>query len=107
MSQAERPKFKSTIIDAEWTRAPSGVPSSHPSSTQPVMQAVAQAVAQSESQPASPESEPPRRSEPRLAVWSRSVPGEAVVARGPFIMNTEEEIARAFADLREGGFQRL
>ena len=74
MSQPERPKFKSTIIDAEWTRAPSAVPPSSPPASQSPEQAERQAVG--------PESEPPRRSEPRLAVWSRTVPGEAVVARG-------------------------
>jgi len=74
MSQAERPKFKSTIIDAEWTRAPSAVPPSTPPVSQPPVQAA--------QQPAAPESDAPRRSEPRLAVWSRTNPGEAVVARG-------------------------
>lgn len=33
--------------------------------------------------------------------------GEPVVARGPFIMNTEDEIAQALADLRQGRFERL
>ncbi len=28
--------------------------------------------------------------------------GEPIVQRGPFVMNTEEEIQRAFADYRAG-----
>jgi hypothetical protein len=32
--------------------------------------------------------------------------GEPVVSRGPFVMNTEEEIAAAFSDLRAGKLGR-
>jgi redox-sensitive bicupin YhaK (pirin superfamily) len=32
--------------------------------------------------------------------------GEPIVPYGPFVMNTEEEIRQALADLREGTFVR-
>jgi len=40
-------------------------------------------------------------------LWMEGVPiGEPVVSRGPFVMNTEEEIAAAFRDLRAGKLGR-
>ena len=39
--------------------------------------------------------------------WMEGVPiGEPVVSRGPFVMNTEEEIVAAFSDLRAGKLGR-
>jgi quercetin 2,3-dioxygenase len=40
-------------------------------------------------------------------LWMEGVPiGEPIVSRGPFVMNTEEEIAAAFRDLRAGKLGR-
>jgi redox-sensitive bicupin YhaK (pirin superfamily) len=40
-------------------------------------------------------------------LWMEGEPiGEPVVSRGPFVMNTEEEIAAAFSDLRAGRLGR-
>jgi redox-sensitive bicupin YhaK (pirin superfamily) len=47
----------------------------------------------------------PNADEPaRLVLFSGRPIGEQVVARGPFVMNTEREIIEAFADFRSGGF---
>jgi len=43
----------------------------------------------------------------RLLLWSGPRIREPVVARGPFIMSSMEEIAQAEADLRDGGFGPL
>ena len=40
----------------------------------------------------------------RIIIWSGLPVGEPVVARGPFVMTTEQELDDAFADLEAGRF---
>lgn len=40
----------------------------------------------------------------RVMLYAGEPIGEPVVARGPFVMNTEEEIVQAFDDYRNGKF---
>lgn len=41
----------------------------------------------------------------RVILYAGEPIGEKVVARGPFVMNSEEEIAQAYKDYREGKFE--
>jgi len=38
--------------------------------------------------------------------WKETAVGEPIVARGPFVMNTAEEISEAYRDLRAGRLTR-
>ena len=42
----------------------------------------------------------------RVLLYAGQPIGEKVVARGPFVMNTEEEITQAYKDYREGNLSR-
>ena len=42
--------------------------------------------------------------EPKFLLWTGQPLHQPVVARGPFVMNTQDEINEAFADYRAGVF---